>query len=174
MRDLAGAAQVTVPTLLHYFGKRAALVDAVLEDCLRLGRAGLDAQRGSDKAFAQSVRDYARALIGALGAAREVRLGDLFAVSLAEGMMDGDIAPATLRHIIEPTIETLEARLHGHIERKEMIKTDTRSAALMLLAPLLLASLHQDQLGGASVRPMALERLADDASAAFVRAYRAP
>ena len=173
LRELAQSADVSVPTLRHYFGARRGVVDAMLAECLRLGREGLDAQSTSEKSFDLSMRDYARTLIQALNAQREVRLGDIFAVSLAEGLVDAEISASTLSHILEPTIETLEARLLVHIARQEMIEADTRAAALMLLSPLLLASLHQDQLHGAAHRPMALEAVADDLSAAFVRAYRA-
>ena len=171
LRDLAGAAGVSVPTLHHYFGGRAQVIDAILEEQLRLGAQGLAAQGASDQPFDDSVRDYSRALIRALGAARDVRLGDLFAVSLAEGMVDPAISASTLRHTLDPTIQTLQARLGAHIGRGEMMPTDTRSAALMLLSPLLLASLHQDQLGGAGEDPIALAAMADDISAAFVRAF---
>lgn len=173
LRELAAAADVTVPTLRHYFGGRPAVVDAIFEECLRLGRDGLDAQAVSDQPFAQSMRDYAQALVRALTAVREVRLGDIFAVSLGEGLLDTSISASTLRHILDPTIETLEARLRLHISRGEMVETDTRAAALMLLSPLLLASLHQHQLQGAADRPMKLAEMADDISAAFVRAFQA-
>jgi AcrR family transcriptional regulator len=171
LRDLAAAANVTVPTLHHYFGGRAQVVDAILEEQLRLGGHGLAAQRTSGQPFSASVRDYAHALVRALATPRDVRLGDLFAVSLAEGLVDPLISGSTLRHILDPTIETLQARLGDHIARGEMIDTDTRSAALMLMSPLLLASLHQNQLGGARHAPLALEEMADEVSAAFVRAF---
>lgn len=174
LRDLAAAANVTVPTLQHYFGGRSQVIDAILEEQLRLGAHGLAAQATSDQPFGASMRDYARALVRALGAARDVRLGDLFAVSLAEGMVDPSISASTLRHILDPTIATLQARLGEHIARGEMIQADTRTAALMLMSPLLLASLHQDQLGGAAHDPMALEAMADELSAAFVRAFARP
>jgi AcrR family transcriptional regulator len=171
LRDLAAAAEVSVPTLRHYFGVRREVIDALLEESLRLGRAGLDAQSKSDAPFPESIRQYSRALIGALSAQRDVKLGDLFAMSLGEGLLDVGVSQSTLRHTLEPTIETLEARLAHHVARGEMIDTDIRTAALMLLSPLLLASLHQNQLQGAGCRPMALETTADDLSAAFVRAY---
>lgn len=173
LRDLAAAAEVTVPTLRHYFGGRPEVVDAVLAECLRLGRDGLDAQSRSDQPFAASIHDYARALVRALSAPREVRLGDIFAVSLAEGLLDAQVSGPALQHILDPTLETLEKRLRIHVERGEMIDADVRSAALMLLSPLLLASLHQDQLEGARHRPLSLDTLADTLSDAFVRAYAA-
>jgi AcrR family transcriptional regulator len=174
LRELASAAQVTVPTLRHYFGGRPQVFAAMLEESLRLGREGLDAQRHSDKPFEESIRDYAQALVRALNAPREVRLGDVFAVSLAEGLLDPGVSHATLTHIVDPTVEALESRLADHMARGDMIQADTRAAALMLISPLLLASLHQDQLQGAALRPMSLDQMAQDVAAAFVRAYRVP
>ncbi len=173
LRDLASAAGVSVPTLRHYFGGRAEVVEAMLAECLRLGRDGLDAQSHSDQPFAQSMDDYAQALVRAMTAPRDVRLGDIFAVSLAEGMLDPAISRPALQHIVEPTLETLESRLRHHMERGEMVHADVRSAALMLVSPLLLACLHQDQLHGACVRPLSLETLASTLSESFVRAYAA-
>jgi AcrR family transcriptional regulator len=174
LRELASAAGVSVPTLRHYFGARTQVVDAIFEECLRLEREGLDTQRHSEKPFSDSIRDYAHALIQALGAERDVRLGDLFAVGLGEGLLDLAVSRSTLRHIVDPTIEVLETRLNSHMARGEMIDTDVRAAALMLLSPLLMASLHQNQLQGDVERPMSLDTAADTISAAFVRAYQTP
>lgn len=173
LRELAAAAGVSVPTLRHYFGGRIQVVDAIFEECLRQGREGLEAQRLSERPFAESVHDYARALIRALGQDRDVRLGDLFAVALGEGLLDHDVSRSTLRHILDPTIEVLESRLRTHIVRGEMIDTDVRAAALMLVSPLLLASLHQHQLGGDTERPLSLDAAAEAVSEAFIRAYAA-
>lgn len=174
LRDLAAAAEVSVPTLRHYFGGRPQVVDAILAECLRLGRQGLDAQSQSDQPFAPSIREYALALVRALQAPRDVRLGDVFAVSLAEGLLDAQVSRSALEHIVEPTLDVLETRLRHHIDRGEMVEADVRAAALMLLSPLLVACLHQEQMNGAALRPLALEELATTLAAAFVRAYAAP
>jgi AcrR family transcriptional regulator len=171
LRELAAAARVSVPTLRHYFGARPQVIDAIFEECLRLGRRGLDEQSRSDRPFADSILDYSRALIGALAAERDVRLGDLFAVSLGEGLIDRGVGRSTLRHIIDPTVATLETRLRTHVDRGEMIDTDLRDAALMLVSPLLLASLHQEQMGGAAESPIRLDDMVEMVSAAFVRAF---
>jgi AcrR family transcriptional regulator len=171
LRELAAAAGVSVPTLRHYFGARPQVIDAIFEDCLRLGREGLDAQRQSQKPFDESIHDYVDALIRALRAKRDVSLGDLIAVSLGEGLIDAAVSPSTLRHILDPTIEALEARLRLHIGRGEMIETDVRAAALMLVSPILLATLHQDQMRGAATSPIRLEDSARAMAEAFVRAY---
>lgn len=174
LRELAVAAGVSVPTLRHYFGARPQVIDAIFEDCLRLGRDGLDAQRQSEKPFDDSIRDYVQALIYAMRAKRDVALGDLIAVGLGEGLIDKAVSASTLRHILDPTIEALEARLRVHIARGEMIESDVRAAALMLVSPLLLATLHQDQMRGAVKTPIHLEDTGLAIGEAFVRAYATP
>lgn len=171
LRELASAAGVSVPTLRHYFGARPQVVDAIFEECLKLGQEGLAAQRNAEKPFAESIQDYSAALIRALAAGREVRLGDLFAVALGEGLLDVGVSRSTLRHILDPTIIVLEDRLRAHIARGDMIDTDVRAAALMLISPLLFASLHQHQLSGDQERPMSLNATTEAISAAFIRAY---
>jgi len=174
LRELAAAAEVSVPTLRHYFGDRGQVIDAVLAEALRRGRPGLEAQRAGDRPFEMSIRDYARDLVIALTAPKTVRLGDLFAVSLAEGFLDPRLGPSALTHIVDPTVAALEARLAVHVAREEMIETDLRAASLVLISPLLLGCLHQHQLGGDTASPLGLEALLDDVVAAFVRAYQAP
>lgn len=173
LRELAAAAEVSVPTLRHYFGDRTQTVDAVLAECLRRGRPGLDAQRATDKPFGPSIADYATDLVRALTAPKTVRLGDVFAVSLAEGFLEPGLGPSALTHIVDPTIDALQDRLAQHVERGEMIATDLRAAAMVLVAPLLLACLHQQQLRGQTTSPMVMDTMVDDLVAAFVRAYAA-
>jgi hypothetical protein len=103
-----------------------------------------------------------------------VRLGDVFAVSLAEGLLDGEIGPSTLRYIVDPSVDVLRRRLDEHVRRGEMIATDTRVAALFLISPLLLAILHQDHLGGREESPINLEAAVEGVCSAFLRAYAAP
>lgn len=173
-RDLAAAAGVSGPTLRHYFGDRRAVIGAVLEECLRRGRPGLDSQKSTQLPLDASIRAYAGDLVSALTADKSVRLGDIFALSLAEGLIDPAYGRPALEHILEPTLQVLEARLDLHIARGEMRPdTDARAASLQLVSPLLLACLHQNQLDGLQVRPLSLGRLVDDTCEAFLRAYQA-
>jgi AcrR family transcriptional regulator len=173
LRQLAEAAGVAVPTLRHYFGDRRGVMEAILANYLEAGRARLAQLSEPVGDLETSVRDYGYALLRGLRAPREVRLGDVFAVAIAEGLLDAGVGPAALRFVLDPSVEILEIRLKQHIARGEMRPTDTRTAALMLLAPLLLAMLHQDQMGGSDCNPLDLERLIDETCAAFVRAYGA-
>jgi AcrR family transcriptional regulator len=173
-RQFAAAAGVTMPTLRHYFGDRSDVVAAVLEEHRRLGDRQLEVASTPAGDFAGSIRDFAHGLVAGLQAPdRPVRLGDVFSASLSEGLADPEIGPLALRHVLDPALEALEQRLERHVERGEMLKADLRAAALTLIAPILLAVLHQDQMQGASLRPVALHDLAEDVAQAFIRAYGA-
>lgn len=173
-RQLAAEAEVSVPTLRHYFGDRPKLMAAILAAYLEDGRRGLEAVAAPTGDLATSIRDYCSALLAAMQAPRDVRLGDVFAVSLAEGLLDDEIGPSALRYIVDPSLEVLQRRLDEHVRRGEMIATDTRAAALFLLSPLLVAILHQDHLGGRDASPVDLNGAFDSICAAFLRAYAAP
>jgi AcrR family transcriptional regulator len=173
-RQLAEAGEVSTPTLRHYFADRPNLMAAILENYLAEGRRGLEAVAEPTGDLETSVRDYAAALLEAMRRPREVRLGDVFAVSLGEGLLDGRIGPAAITSILDPTVEVLRRRLDVHVARGEMIAADTRAAALMLLSPMLVAILHQDHLGGETASPIDLAAVLDEICSAFLRAYAAP
>lgn len=173
-RQLAAEAEVSTPTLRHYFGDRPRLMAAILDTYLEDGRRGLEAVAQPTGDLETSIRDYCAALLAAMRAPREVRLGDVFAVSIAEGLLDSEIGPAALRYIVDPSIDVLRRRLDEHVRRGEIIATDTRAAALFLLSPLLLAILHQDHLGGRDTSPVDLPSAFDSICDAFLRAYAAP
>jgi AcrR family transcriptional regulator len=173
-RQLAEAAEVSVPTLRHYFGDRPNVIAALLETYLQDGRRGLDAVAEPTGDLETSIRDYAAKLLAAMRAPRAVALGDVFAVSLAEGLVDAQIGPSALKSIIDPSVEVLRRRLDAHVRRGEMVATDTRAAALVLLSPLLISILHQDHLGGRECSPVDLDATIDSVCAAFLRAYAAP
>ncbi|HKR86653.1 MAG TPA: TetR/AcrR family transcriptional regulator [Phenylobacterium sp.] len=174
LRQLAAAAEVTAPTLQHYFGDRTGVVAALLEEYRCRGEARLETVSKANGAFAQSMRDFALSLVFGMQAQGQVRLGDVMAASLCEGLADPQISQLTLNHIIDPALDALVVRLEEHAARGEIIDSDLRAAALMLLSPLLLAVLHQDQMRGSERRRIELIGLAEQVSAAFVRAYAAP
>jgi len=173
LRQLAEAAGVSVPTLRHYFGGRSEVIRAILAEYLAQGRSRLAVVAEPHGPFEQSIHQYGSSLIEAAQAPRAVRLGDVFALSMAEGMLDPQLGEATLDHIIDPSVVALQQRLEAHIQRGEMRPADTRAAALMLLSPLLLGVLHQHQMGGCRTNPADLDAVAWEVCAAFVRAYRA-
>lgn len=169
LRDLAEAAGVGLSTLAHYFGRRREqVVEALLRDAGEAGGEHLQRAATPTGPFARSIRDLLEDV--ALGHAYGV--GDLHAAGLAEGLNHGLLGPTYVREILEPTVQAVERRLGAHVAVGEMRPdADLRVAAIELLAPMLIAHLHQGELGGVACRPLDLTAFREAHAAAFVRAY---
>lgn len=167
-RELAAAAGVGLATLNHYFGKREAVVRAILEANGEAGRAPLAVLATPLGPFATSVRHALDHL--ALGLQR-FGVGEMLALGLIEGLRQPGLGPAFVDASLEPVIQAAAARLRAHQEAGEMRAADPRVAALALVAPVILADLHQVQLGGSADHPLAMSDLLDQHTEAFVRAY---
>jgi len=170
LRQMADAAEVTVPTLRHYFGSRGEIILALFEEDRRTGEPHLRREAEPPGPFPQSVRDCRRSLVIAL---MHRPVGDMFAVAMVEGLLHAELGPASHAYVIDPSIDAIEARLKAHQARGEMRAGDARNAAIMLISPILLATQHQRQLHGAADRPLALDPLVEDVASAFVKAYAA-
>lgn len=171
LRALAEAAGVTLPTLKHYFGSREAVVQAVFADVERSGEPHIARTRQPEGSFAASIR--ACVLDAAFGL-RRTELGDLLAAALVEGLLDGQLGPACVDHLLEPSLSAIAARLMAHQQAGEMRPVDPRHAAIQLFAPILLACHHQNQLGGRDKHAMDLDSFLETHVEAFVRAYQTP
>jgi hypothetical protein len=99
-------------------------------------------------------------------------LGSLHRIGLSEGLRHSATALDYLVDVLEPTLQALEKRLQASIEHGLIIECDTRHAALALVSPLLLALLHQHDLGGTRCRPLSVPNLIDEQVNMFARAYR--
>lgn len=172
-RELALACGVGVTTLRHYFGSREELVKTVFEQALRGGQQYLERARTPEDGDAAGLERSLRALLSRLvvGWTRG-KVGELHRIGLAEGLRNARTALDYLNDILEPTLQAVETRLQGYIAHGEIVACDTRHAALMLLSPLLLALLHQHDLGGTRCRPLEIPALIDEHVKVFVRAYR--
>ncbi len=170
-RELAASAGVSVATLRHYFGTREGVLTALFEQSHEAGRRYLlDVAAGPIGPVRASLA-YVLEQIGA--GFRAGMLDKLHAIGLSAGMRDPMIGPAYLRQILEPTIEAIEARLARHVARGELSPGDLRHMALSLVAPPLVALLHQGALGGSGTRPLSYEAFCADHVEGFVRAYGA-
>jgi AcrR family transcriptional regulator len=170
LRELAAAAGVTLPTLAHHFGRREDIIAALLAERGRQGAPYLAEAAMTDLPFGASIEALVALTLGGL---TEGGVAALHVLGLREGLRQGRIGPAYVTAILEPTLVAFEARLALHIARGEMIATDPHHAAIALISPLLIAALHQQELGGAQVRCLDLQALARNHTAAFVRAYQA-
>jgi AcrR family transcriptional regulator len=161
-RELALAAGVSVPTLRHYFGTREALIKAVFANALE--GASVHLQR------ARSTEHEGEALEPALAS---------FLQRVVKGWTTGQVGSlhriglAYLVDVLEPTLQALETRLRGYVAQGVVVDCDPRHAGLMLLSPIILALLHQHDLGGTRCRPLDINALIDEHVRVFARAYRA-
>lgn len=169
-REMAGAAGVSVPTLRHYFTDREGVVQAYL-----VWQGGESARyrplvATTEDPFQHSIR---RVLHGSAFGLKDMDRIRTHVVGLTEGLHNARVGPSYLQATLEPLLASVEQRLTLHVARGEMRPVDLRHAAISLIAPLLLAILHQRELGGTNVRQLDLDRYIEDHAAAFVRAYTA-
>lgn len=169
LRELAAAAQVSVPTLRHYFESRDGVVAAALGEMLLLGEPHY-------RAIATPTRGDVRAsLAWVLGSVvqgwREHGVGRFYRAGLTEGLGHVQLGPAFLDALLEPLLQASERRLDLHAQWGELHLDDVRAAALQLVSPLFLALLHQDGLGGSSCRPLDVDRFVELHLDAFLRAH---
>lgn len=168
-RELAATAGVSIATLRHYFGDREGAIDAVL------GAAHV--------AGLPYLQEVATGPIGPVRASLEWLLqycvdgllhggvASLHELGMAAGFQEPTIGPSYLAHILEPTLQAVEARLARHVAAGELRATDLRVAAIELISPVLVAVLHQRGLGGVHVRPLDLGAFTTAHLASFLRSY---
>lgn len=166
-RELAAAAGVGLSTLTHYFGRRDDVVRAVMAEELERGAEPLAIMATASGAFATSIRDAVRHLAAGLS---HGGLSRGYATGLVQCLRHPTLGPAFLESALEPTIRAVEARLQMHIDRGEMTG-DARAGALMLISPLLMAHLHQSELGGNQTRLLDLDAFAAMHADAFIRGH---
>lgn len=161
LSDLSAAAQVSPTTLKHYFTDRDGVFDAVMQAALVDSRAYLDAASDPGDPGDQSAEQALTGLLlGTVHAWRRYGLGRLFACSLALGLESSRRGPAFLDGLLEPFLQTAERALAVHVERDQLPHVDVRATALSLVSPVVLALLHQDNLGGAGTRRLDVEQFA--------------
>lgn len=168
LRQLAEAADVTAPTLRHYFGGRDEIVAAVFAEHRRLGDRFIREAAEPAGDLRGSVGAFLTTLLQGL---QRGPLGEVFAVGFLEGLLNEKLGPLCLSSMIDPAVDALSSRLAAHQARGEMRPGSARNAALMLIAPLVVAGHHQGQMFGAAANPLDLDLLVADMTEAFVRAY---
>ncbi|MCS6946668.1 MAG: TetR/AcrR family transcriptional regulator [Steroidobacteraceae bacterium] len=169
-RELALACGVSVATLRHYFIDRQRLLEAVFSHYLKgAGHHLARARQADEQALADSLRAFLQRVVQGW---TQGHVGSLHRIGLSEGLRDQTTALHYLQDVLEPTLQALEARLETYrSQHRVRADIDTRHAALALLAPIVLALLHQVDLGGTRCRPLDIRALIELHVAMFVRAF---
>jgi AcrR family transcriptional regulator len=168
LRALAEAVGVSYPTLRHYFGSRAGILEAFFARRAKEGASYIERMASTDLPFAASIAEAVNSIAGATRVAQFRALHD---IGLREGLLQNAAGTLYLDSIFEPTLQAIEKRLEAHIEKGEMRQTDARFAALSLLSPIILGSLHQNSLAGAALRTLDLDAFAAQLAERFITAY---
>jgi len=171
LAELAAFAGVSVPTMKHYFGDRSGLVAAALRTMGRGGDPYIERTKSpSQPTFDGSMRDLARELAMAW---RTFGVGRVFGAGLAVGIHDREAGPGMVDGVLEPLIQAIEARIAAHVERGDIDvhATEIRLCAIQFLSPLVVALLHQQELGGVACRPLDVDAFVEAHVDRFLRAW---
>ena len=170
-REMATAGEVGLATLSHHFGKRDDVVKAILQAKKVEGKEALSILAEPNGSFEVSIRYALEHLLTGL---IDYDVGDLVSLGLSEGINHEAIGPTFVEEGLEPIIQSAMQRLKAHQVRGEMrLDVDLRTAAISLVSPLLIAYLHQINLGGGDAYPMKLGAIAKQVCETFVRAHSA-
>ena len=150
LRQFALAAGASEPTLRHYFRDRQGVVIAILGHIHTRALPLWDIIKTGADDTATAVAEYFRVTEAGLthgGFARAHAFG------LIEGMADEAVGQAYLEFLLDPALEAVSAKMDATPGRPET-ETERKAAAFMMLAPILVMTLHQQLLGGKDASPI--------------------
>ncbi len=150
LRQFAIAADASEPTLRHYFEDRRGVVLAILDHINHRAHPLWDVVATGSADTTTAVEEYFRITRAGMQHAGFVRA---HAFGLIEGMADEVIGRAYLEKLLDPALETVARKLAatpGGPEGPEALRT----AAFMILSPLLVMTMHQELLGGRESSPL--------------------
>lgn len=170
MRALARACAVTVPTLVHYFGDRQGLFDAIMEQSHKEGYIHMSrvSHPLPEETVEQAVERFLRYFVVGwqVGGLREVN-----EMGLGESIANPASGRSYLVHTLEPLLGTCEHLLAGLIAHQKMEPLDVRVAALALVSPVFLALMHQHTLDGEACRPLDVDAMISDHIRGWAQGY---
>ncbi|MCP3137232.1 TetR/AcrR family transcriptional regulator [Pyxidicoccus xibeiensis] len=167
-RELAASAGLNPATLRHYFKTREELLQAVFAALREVGERfiaeGATADKGDARASLRWFLEYFQE-----GWSRG--LGPMHTLGLTAGLLDPSVGASYLNQVLDPTLQSAEARIALHVAKGELAPCDVRHAALQLVSPFMFALLHQHGLEGARCRPLGLAGFLDDHLEWFLRSH---
>lgn len=171
LREMAKAAGVSVNNLRHYFATREGVLEAVFEAMGIAGEPHIRRAIGfTDLPAPLGLRRLLEEIIAAW---TPDELGGLHRSGISEGLGSEELGPAYVEHLLEPTLTVVERMLDIWRERGEVriVEDQLRVAALALMAPAMLALLHQRGLGGRRLRPLDFAEFIDTHVEGFLRGW---
>lgn len=177
LQKLANAADVSVPTLRHYFDDREGAVAAAMEVLAHQAAPHVGRLRNTNGPSLEAT--LLSAMQQFVAGWRDFGVGHAITRCLSLGLLEeetkegeGQVGPAVVNFVLEPTIDALE-RLLERLQEEGTIdeSADLRLAALTLLSPVLVALLHQDGLHGVTCRPLDVDAFVQAHVSRFMRGY---
>ena len=170
MRELARSAEVSVPTLRHYFSDRDGVISACLEVMQQLGAVHLD--RAAEERIDDDLYTSCLWVLQEFAVGWQNGIGQMVTVGLVAGVGSKQIGAAYVSTILEPTLQSVERRLAHHRDRGELTgDVDLRYASLALMCPVILGLMHQGPLSGRDLRPLDVDGFLENHVAHFVRGW---
>lgn len=149
-RQLAIAAEISEPTLRHYFTDRSGVMVALIENFRDKSAFMRDATRQASDGIADSLEGYHQLV-------RRFRQDATFvqaqAFMIRESMADAAARRAYLEHIVEPSIDALADRLVRTKGGPANYQT-ARTAGMMLMSSSIFMILHQELLDAKEHAPV--------------------
>jgi AcrR family transcriptional regulator len=171
LREMAKAAGVSVNNLRHYFGTREGVLEAVFESMGIAGEPYIRRAIGfTDLPAPLGLRRLLEEIVAAW---TPDELGGLHRSGISEGLGSQELGPAYVTHLLEPTLAVVERMLEIWAERGEVeiAEDQVRAAALALMAPVILALLHQRGLGGERCRALDFAEFIETHVDGFLRGW---
>ncbi|MCB9763251.1 MAG: TetR/AcrR family transcriptional regulator [Alphaproteobacteria bacterium] len=159
LRGLSRATGLSVNNLRHYFGDRDGAIVAAMAVIESWGAPHMAAALSLvERPPGEGLRLFFRQLAGAW---TPHSLQASHGGGLAAGLGSETLGPAYVDHVLEPTLQLIEALLTRWIARGALQAGDARVMALSLSAPVILALLHQRDLHGRRCRPLDVDAFID-------------
>lgn len=153
-RQLSIAAEVSEPTLRHYFKDRSGVISAILEHMYEISGFMREAISAPGKSIGDGLAGYHELL-------QEFRNNTRFiaghAFAIRESMSDATAREAYLRYILIPSLDAVAERLVRTKGGPTNYQT-ARAAGVMLMSSSLMMILHQELLDGRRHMPLDVEQ----------------